>query len=362
MASLDPRGRDIAFSNLIQVVRSRTAGGFVPNFSAGGSKSVDRTEPPIGAKVLLEMHRKYPADVWIVRLLFDDLLQWNDWMAHARTLGPLGIVSLGTDTIDGYTDYSSGTMQGARYESGLDNSPMYDGEFFAKNLSESGTHLIGQMTLYDVGMASMFVQEAESLAQLAKVVGRPEVTKRLNQRADAQRALIAKHLWDEKSGIFVNRFWNGTFYRRITPTSFYALMAGAATDAQAEAMVRDWLLNPDRFCIAPNGDFGGNHDDCYWGLPSVQRGDPAFRALGYWRGFVWGPMAMLTYWSLVRYDHLPIVRSARKAMCKQLTALMMSQWRAHRHICENFYPYKNATDCSGTKFYHWGLGWDDLAD
>ena len=65
-------------------------------------------------------------------------------------------------------------------------------------------------------------------------------------------------------------------------------------------------------------------------------------------------MAMLTYWSLVRYDHLPIVRSARKAMCKQLTALMMSQWRAHRHICENFYPYKNATDCSGTKFYHWG--------
>ena len=101
------------------------AAGFVPNYAAGGSKSVDRTEPLVGAKVLLLMHNKYPGETWLVRLLFDDLLGWNDWMARARTLGPLGIVSLGSDTIDGYGDYSAGAMQGARYESGLDNSPMY---------------------------------------------------------------------------------------------------------------------------------------------------------------------------------------------------------------------------------------------
>lgn len=47
--------KEIAYSNLIQVVRSRVSKGFVPNYSAGGSKSVDRTEPPIGAKVLLQM-------------------------------------------------------------------------------------------------------------------------------------------------------------------------------------------------------------------------------------------------------------------------------------------------------------------
>ena len=27
-------------------------------------------------------------------------------------------------------------------------------------------------------------------------------------------------------------------------------------------------------------------------------GDPAFPPLGYWRGYVWGPMAQLVYWSL----------------------------------------------------------------
>jgi hypothetical protein len=65
----------------------------------------------------------------------------------------------------------------------------------------------------------------------------------------------------------------------------------------------------------------------------------------------------LTYWSLQEYDHVPAVKSGRKAMCKQMTALMLSQWQGHRHICENYSPHKTADDhkgdCSGTKFYHW---------
>ena len=63
---------------------------------------------------------------------------------------------------------------------------------------------------------------------------------------------------------------------------------------------------------------------------------------------------MLTYWSLQRYDHVPAVRAARKSLCKQMTAMMLNMWRRHRHICENFSPHRDATDCSGTQFYHWG--------
>ena len=54
-------------------------------------------------------------------------------------------------------------MQGARYESGLDNSPMYDGEFFASNVTADGAFMVGQMELYDVGMAGMAAMEAEAL-------------------------------------------------------------------------------------------------------------------------------------------------------------------------------------------------------
>jgi len=34
--------------------------------------------------------------------------------------------------------------------------------------------------------------------------------------------------------------------------------------------------------------------------------------------------------------------------------LMMSQWNKNRHICENYSPFKDANDCTGTEFYHWG--------
>jgi len=71
-------------------------------------------------------------------------------------------------------------------------------------------------------------------------------------------------------------------------------------------MVSEWLLSPDHFCVAPGGDFAGNADECYWGLPSIQRGATLPSRL--WAtgaatsgvavstyGYVWGPMAQLVY-------------------------------------------------------------------
>jgi len=149
---------------------------------------------------------------------------------------------------------------------------------------------------------------------------------KLEQRANTQSDLIQKHLWHESDGIFTNRFWNSTFYARRSPTSFYAMMARASTDEQAERMMREWLLSPKHFCITENGDFVNNTDDCYWGLPSIEASDPAFPPLGYWRGYVWGPMAQLVYFSLREYDHVDIVRKSRKALCSQMKSLMLSQW------------------------------------
>ena len=340
MLSLD--AKELAYSNLIQVTRSKTGRGFVPNYSAGGIKSQDRTEPPIGAKVLLETYRRW-REPWLVELLLDDLLDWSDWFYRERVLAPWGLVALGSDEVH-YQDYSEHAMQGARFESGLDNSPMYDGEFF-----DNATSL---MQLADVGMSSMVVQEAEALAELAAVVNRTADAARVLQRANATRAALAA-LWDERDGVFTNLFANGTFYRRRSPTSFYALMAGAASDAQAERMVAGWLTNGSRFCVNPSFP-DGSSDDCYWGLPSISADDPAFPPLGYWRGYVWGPMAQLTYWSLQAYDHLDSVNVARKALCNQMTQMFLNMWDKKGHVCENFSPHKDADECTGDHFYHWG--------
>jgi putative isomerase len=119
--------KDIAYSNLFVSVRSRTPDGFLPNWSTAGGirRSGDRTEPPIGARILLELYRKYK-DTWIVEALWEDLVEWNDWFMRERLLEPLGLIGLrsygGSD--HAADDDDDNNLQAARYESGLDNSPM----------------------------------------------------------------------------------------------------------------------------------------------------------------------------------------------------------------------------------------------
>ena len=102
-----------AISNFIQTVRStKTAKGFGSNYGAGGSKSVDRTEPALASRVLLALHTKYKGgalDVtWVVKLVLQDLLDWQEWTINARVLQPLGLLAHGSNAVDGFGDYAPG--------------------------------------------------------------------------------------------------------------------------------------------------------------------------------------------------------------------------------------------------------------
>ena len=98
---------------------------------------------------------------------------------------------------------------------------MYDGTFYNTtngcSESESGC---GLMELYDVGMSSLFVQEAFALAELAPHAGRPQsLVDELNARGQSMAAKISAHLWDDSLGIFVNKFSaNGSFYAHVPAT------------------------------------------------------------------------------------------------------------------------------------------------
>jgi len=132
----------------------------------GTHQSRDRSEPYIGAKVVLEIYKKYK-DRWLLDLLYDDLLAWNSWIWLHRREPPANLVVLGSDpNPPTHGDASINVMQGARFESGLDNSPMYDGEFF-----NNVTH---HMMLWDVGMTGMYLMECLCLAEIAAVLGRTE--------------------------------------------------------------------------------------------------------------------------------------------------------------------------------------------
>ena len=342
--------RELAYSSIIVSVKSKAAAGFIPNFGGGGAKSVDRTEPPLSGRVLLALYHKY-GDTWLIDLLLDDLIDGIDWFRRERRLLPLGLIALGSSPVTSYAPpawLGVNQMQGARYESGLDNSPMYDGppDYF-----DNVSHL---MLAYDVGMSSLFVAEAAALAELARIVNRTADAATLEAHATEVRGLIASRLWDEDAGIFKNFITaNDTLSKRVSPTSFYALLARAATDDQAGRMATEWALNASRFCLSLSWP-AGLAPDCFHGLPSISADDAAFHALGYWRGFIWGPMAQIVWWSFKNYLHVPAVAAARAALARQHNQMFLEQWRLNRHVCENFSPKRNATECTGSLFYHWG--------
>ncbi len=324
--------RDLAYANALEALRESTADGFVPNFArAGGWKSFDRSEPPVGAITLRDLHRRF-RDAWVLRDAFPALLTWNRWWDRHRQIdGLLVWATDGSATPVNPDDPSVGTLQGAKYESGLDNSPMYDdAPFDAKS---------GRMLLADVGLTSLYAADCDALAEIAAVLRRQPEEQELEARAEKYRAAL-QTLWDEPTGMFLNKnLATGRLSPRLSPTNFYPLLARAATARQADRMVREHLLNPAEFW----GD---------WVIPSIARTDPAFRDQEYWRGRIWGPMNWLVYLGLRNYDQ----PAARRQLAEKSLALFDQEWRRQGHVHENYNALTGGGDdvSSSDRFYHWG--------
>ena len=95
---------------------------------------------------------------------------------------------------------------------------------------------------------------------------------------------------------------------------------------------------------------------CTYALPSISRADEAFYTNIYWRGRIWGPMVQLVYWGLQQYDHLELIRTARRQLCKQSLELLMKEWILKHHVHENFNSVTGDGDDvrDSDPFYHWG--------
>ncbi|HEX3661501.1 MAG TPA: trehalase family glycosidase [Acidobacteriaceae bacterium] len=324
--------RDLAYANALEILREETPEGFVPNYArAGNWKSSDRSEPPVGSITVLGLYRQFH-DRWFLQDAYAPLLRWNRWWDQHRQIQ--GYLAWGSDPENqpaNLDDTSRGTHQGAEFESGLDNSPMYDGTFYNPH-----THLIEYA---DVGLMSLYIADCDALAEIAGILNRPDDQKELAARAARYRASLAT-LWDPRTGIFLNKnLHTGRFNTRLSPTNFYPLLARAATPEQARTMIDRHLLNPK--------EFWGQ-----WVIPSIARDDPAFADQNYWRGRIWGPMNYLVYLGLRNYDDPGV----RRQFAQKSYDLFLQEWREHRHVHENYNAVTGSGDdvTSSDRFYHWG--------
>ena len=351
----------LAYSNLIEITRPTVAGN-VPGFRTQDTSVQDRSKPYVGALVLLRLYEKF-SDEWIVELLFDDLLAWANWVALRRTEGPSNLVVIGSDHVaTGQSDARQCTKTAVIWESGLDNSPLYDPDEIAGLFTPNAT--VGaecNFHFYDAGMTGLYLSTLDSLATLATAIGRNGTAATLRARHDAMAKAMRETLWSDGLGVFVNTGSSPPHRAssRITPFSFHAMLSGAATAAQARTMAQQWLLTDAGFCLTgQNESRPGRGEACVYGMPSIAHSDPAWKDNTYWRGRTWGPMNWLVYAGLRRKEYAGVaeVRLARARLAERSRALLLKEWLSHHHVHEN-YNSASGDGCDvgdSDPFYHWG--------
>lgn len=307
----------LAIANALAILQEAAAAGFVPNFGCEFGPSADRSQPPVGAYCVLKLHRAAALanpsrrnD--LLERAFPALARWHAWWMPHRDGNHDGLLEWGSDPTPGYhKEWLSNTMQAAMYESGLDNSPMYDEVVFNPD-----THT---MELADVGLNALYALDAWALSEIARELGQPTLSQNYAAEYAQMAERINRELWSEEAGIYLNKHWNGRLSPHLSPTLFYPMIAGIAPAERVERMAREHLLNPREF----------------WGrfaLPSIARSDAGYAGNDYWRGRIWGPMNFLVGEGLRRYRLDDIAHEfARRSL-----DLLLQEWRDEGHVHENY--------------------------
>ncbi len=329
---------DLARHNFESVCAAIDELGFVPNYyMAHGAASRDRSMPPLGAYLVWKTQRLRPDKAWL-RRMYPRLARWHAfWMKHRDGNGN-GLLEWGSDNVDyefpqlvPYNQKLQHTRQSAMYESGLDNSPLFDDVAFNERTCT--------LELDDVALSSFYAMDCDALARIADCLARPADATRYQREHARLAERINAHLWDEEHGLYVNRHWDGRYSSRWAPTSFFPLIAGVAPPDRAARMVREHLLNP--------AEFWGE-----WVIPAISRSDPAFKDNDYWRGRIWGPFNFLVAEGLRRYR----LDAEAAALARKSLELFMKNWRADGGIYENYNAEtgQGADVWNAARLYHWG--------
>ncbi len=282
----------LAVDALRAVLETQYPNGNIPNWRGRFGGSADRSQPPVGAYVVLKLFERL-GDMEILRHAYPYLQRWHDYWMAPRANGLArrdgngdGLLEWGSDAeligrnVPTWEKNASGRMR-AGWESGQHDLPNWDDAPFNE---ESGT-----LMLNCVDLNSLYALDAWCLAEIASVLGRPVEAERYRVQYEKTRTLVNSRLWNEKDGFYCDRTWDGRFSSHRAASAFFPLLARIPDDARAQKMLKH-LLDPKQFW----GDYV---------IPSISRDDPDFRPESQqsWRGAVRPSTNYLVYQGLKAY-------------------------------------------------------------
>ncbi|MFA8299256.1 MAG: trehalase family glycosidase [Hyphomicrobiales bacterium] len=323
--------KDYSYNGIYEHLKGITEEGFIPNDNSGnGRKSWDRSQPPVGSIMVKEIYKKFKEKHFLEKT-FQPLLKWNRWWWANRMND--GLLSYGSSKAKNpFREKARENMIAAKYESGMDDSPMYSNIVFNKSKQT--------MELQDVGLNSLYIADCKALSEIAIVLGYKDEANELAHRIRILSKRLDR-LWNKKKGIYLNyNTKDNSFSEKLSPTLFYPMLAEIASNKQIESMINNHLNNPE--------EFGGKY-----AIPSIAKNDPDYPKQKYWKGAIWPPLNFLTYLSLRkagRYEEASTLSQKSKA-------LFLKEWKRMGYVSENYSAITGTGDdprLSSDRFHSWG--------
>ncbi len=321
------------------VLKTQYPNGNIPNWRSRTGGTPDRSQPPVGAYVVLKLFQRL-GDAELLKEAYPYLERWHAFWTARSAAGRLrrdgngdGLLEWGSDTglvaaeVPAWEKGADG-RQRAAWESGQDDLPNWD--------EASWSEAAGTLTMNCVDLNSLFALDAWCLSQIADRLDKPEAAAGYAAEYEKIKALVNARLWNEKEGFYCDRHWDGRFSPHRAASNFLPLLARIPEERQARRMIQR-LLDPKEF----------------WGeyvIPTISRSDPAFKSENqqYWRGTIWPPTNYLVYQGLKAYGFDAVAAEfARKS-----ADLFMRSWSAFQLCPENFDSLTG--EAGGQRHQSWG--------
>lgn len=128
------------------------------------------------------------------------------------------------------------------------------------------------MELYDVAFTAYHVRDGHALLALSNVAGVTNTTKirQLRTRVAATEAALHRELFDNSTGLYANRLYNGSFYRRWAPTVFSPMLLKSTNSYphRLDNMMK-LMEDPATFCVATELS---NQPNFLWRMTAAKAG------------------------------------------------------------------------------------------
>ena len=230
------------------------------------------SKPPVLAWAVWTVHRASP-DRAFLESAYDSLRRNVAWW-HERRGGARDVLL----HYDGEASDEATRRKYAGWESGMDDSPRWDGR---------------PWQLFPMDLNCYMLMTYRAMRDFAAELGKEDDRLLWIARAKALADAIETRLWDESEKCYYDwDFVEKKFSRVLTPASFLPLFAGLPSQERAAAMAR----HAER--LSP-------------GWPTVAYEEPSFDPVGYWRGRTWVNMAYFALRGLKWYGYDELAEKGR---------------------------------------------------